>query len=127
MHPTEKFGNSFTRSQPWGVEQRHCSMRWNFECESVWKEKAVPAGFLGFACKIDVGVEVFKTVNAVGVAHVAVLALAGETVLAFFDVSGPAFAGGRSGHFPKILIETSGIVESNWVSHVQNLLRFHCF
>src|SRR5207237_6280420 len=61
-----------THNDP-GVEQRHCSMRWNLECESVRKEKAVPAGFLGFACKIDVGVEVFKTVNAVCVAHVAVL------------------------------------------------------
>jgi hypothetical protein len=32
-------------------------MRWNLECEPVWKEKAVPAGLLGFARKIDVGVE----------------------------------------------------------------------
>src|SRR6266550_2353911 len=51
----------------------------------VRKKEPVPAGFFGFTCKIDIGVEVFKTIYAVPVAHGGVFIKVGAGSLGFFN------------------------------------------
>ena len=62
--------------------------------KTIWKKEPVPAGFFGFTCKIDIGVEVFKTIYAVRVAHAGVFIKVGGGSLGFFILTTSCGASG---------------------------------
>ena len=60
----------------------------------VRKKEPVPAGFFGFTCKIDIGVEVFKAIDAVRVVHAGVFIKLRASSLGFFNTFQPEHLSG---------------------------------